>query len=145
MHRYSLARKVFTEKELKGAIGRRLLRPTRIYTRAILSVMKKVRIKAMAHITGGGFYDNIPRVIPDRLGVRVWKAAWPIPPIFRTIQGRSSIAERKMFRTLNMGIGMVAVVSASDARRTLALFRKLGQKAWVIGEGIPCPHTVVIF
>jgi len=142
---YSLARKVFTEKELKGALGRELLRPTRIYTRAVLSVMKKVRIKAMAHITGGGFYDNIPRVIPEGLGIRVWKAAWPVPPIFRMIQERGGITEREMFRTFNMGIGMAVVVSASDARRTLALFQKLGQKAWVIGELIPGPHTVVIF
>jgi phosphoribosylformylglycinamidine cyclo-ligase len=142
---FSLARKVFTEKELKGAVGRELLRPTRIYARTILSVMKKVRIKAMAHITGGGFYDNIPRVIPDGLGVRVWKAAWPIPPIFRTIQRRGNISEREMFRTLNMGVGMVVVVSASDARRTLSLFRKLGQKAWVIGELIPGPRVVTIF
>jgi phosphoribosylformylglycinamidine cyclo-ligase len=142
---YSLARKVFTEKELKGALGRELLRPTRIYTRAVLSVMKKVRIKAMAHITGGGFYDNIPRVIPEGLGVRVWKAAWPVPPIFRMIQERGGITEREMFRTLNMGIGMAVIVSASDARRTLALFQKLGQKAWVIGELIPGSHTVVIF
>ena len=142
---YSLARKVFTEKELKGAIGRELLRPTRIYARAVLSVMKKVRIKAMAHITGGGFYDNIPRVIPGGLGVRVWKAAWPVPPIFREIQERGGITEREMFRTLNMGIGMVVVVAASDARRTLELFRKLGQKAWVIGELFTGPHTVVIF
>jgi len=141
---FSLTRKVFTDKELKGPIGRELLRPTRIYTRAVLSVMKNVRIKAMAHITGGGFYDNIPRVIPDGLGVRVWKAAWPIPPIFRTIQSRGKISEREMFRTLNMGIGMVVVVAARDARRTLALFRNLGQKAWIIGDLIPGPHAVVI-
>ena len=142
---FSLARKVFTEKELKGRSAASCSGRPGFIRRTILSVMKKIRIKAMAHITGGGFYDNIPRVIPNGLGVRVWKAAWPIPPIFRLIQERGKVAEREMFRTLNMGIGMVVVVAASDARRTLALFRKLGQKAWVIGELFPGPHAVVIF
>jgi phosphoribosylformylglycinamidine cyclo-ligase len=142
---YSLVRNVFTEKELKGEIGRELLRPTRIYTRAILSVMEKVRIKAMAHITGGGFYDNIPRVIPKGLGVRIRRGTWPIPSIFRTIQERGRVEDREMFRTLNMGIGMAVVVAARDARRTIEHFGRLRQKAWVIGELIPGPHAVVIF
>jgi phosphoribosylformylglycinamidine cyclo-ligase len=131
---YSLARKAFTEKELKGPIGRELLKPTRIYTRAILVVLKKVKIKAMAHITGGGFYDNIPRVVPEGLGVRVRAGSWPIPRIFRTIQERGGVDVREMFRTLNMGIGMVAVVAASDAERTIRLFAAQGQKAFLIGE-----------
>jgi phosphoribosylformylglycinamidine cyclo-ligase len=131
---YSLARKAFAEKELKGPIGRALLTPTRIYTRAILAVLKKVRIKAMAHITGGGFYDNIPRVVPEGLGVRVRVGSWPIPRIFKTIQERGGVDVREMFRTLNMGIGMVAVVAASDAERTIRLFAAQGQKAFLIGE-----------
>ena len=131
---YSLARKVFSEREIKAGLWRDLLRPTRIYCAAILEVLKKVRIKAMAHITGGGFYDNIPRVIPEGLGVRVEKGSWPVPAIFRRIQRAGNVAEREMYRTLNMGIGMALVVRAADADRTVALFGRRGFKAWVIGE-----------
>jgi phosphoribosylformylglycinamidine cyclo-ligase len=131
---YSLARKAFTEKELRGPIGRELLKPTRIYTGSILAVLKKVRIKAMAHITGGGFYDNIPRVVPEGLGVCVRVGSWPIPRIFKTIQERGGVDVREMFRTLNMGIGMVVVVAAADAARTIRLFAAQGQKAFLIGE-----------
>jgi len=131
---YSLARKVFSEWEIKAGLWRELLRPTRIYCTAILEVLKKVRIKSMAHITGGGFYDNIPRVIPEGYSVRVEKGSWPIPPIFRKIQRAGNVDEREMFRTLNMGIGMALAVSARDADRTVALFAEQGQKAWIIGE-----------
>lgn len=141
---YSLARRVFTEDELKGNIGLELLSPTRIYTRAILAAMKKFRIKAMAHITGGGFYNNIPRVIPSGLTVRIAEGSWPIPPVFRLIQERGGVDEPEMFRTLNMGIGMVLVVGPKDAETALSAFRKLSQKAWIIGELHPGPSGVVI-
>jgi phosphoribosylformylglycinamidine cyclo-ligase len=131
---FSLARKVFSEKELKGKYGRELLRPTRIYTRPILEVLKKIRIKSMAHITGGGFYDNIPRVIPEGLRVIVRKGSWPIPPIFKTIRDKAGIGDREMFRTFNMGVGMALVTSTADADLTIALFAKLGVKAWAIGD-----------
>ena len=131
---YSLARKVFSARQIKAGLWRELLRPTRIYSSAILDVLKKVRIKSMAHITGGGFYDNIPRVIPEGLGVRVRKGSWAVPPIFRKIQRAGDIDEREMYRTLNMGIGMALVVSARDADRTIALFARRGFKAWTIGE-----------
>ena len=141
---FSLARKIFTEKELKGPVGRELLKPTRIYTRAILAVLKKVPIKAMAHITGGGFYDNIPRVIPGGLRVKVGEGSWPIPDIFRMIQERGGIDEHDLFRTLNMGIGMAVVVAAKDASRTVSLFKAAKIPAYVIGELIPGPHEVTI-
>ncbi len=131
---YSLVRKVFRPEEIKGKLGAELLRPTRIYTRPILDVLKKIPIKAMAHITGGGFYDNIPRVIPEGLGVRIKKGSWTIPRIFHLIQERGKIGEREMFYTFNMGVGMVVVVSAGDALKTVQLFRRLGQKAWIIGD-----------
>jgi len=131
---YSLARKVFSARQIKSGLWRELLRPTRIYSSAILDVLKKVRIKSMAHITGGGFYDNIPRVIPEGLGVRVRKGSWAVPPIFRKIQRAGDIDEREMYRTLNMGIGMALVVSARDADRTVALFARRGFRAWTIGE-----------
>jgi phosphoribosylformylglycinamidine cyclo-ligase len=141
---YSLARKVFSQKEIKGKWGAELLRPTRIYTRPILQVMKKVQIKALAHITGGGFYDNIPRVIPEGLMVRIIKGSWPILRIFRVIQNRGRVNEHEMFRTFNMGIGMVAVVGARDASRTVRLFARLGLKAYLIGELIKGKREVVI-
>jgi len=141
---YSLARKVFSEREIKAGLWRELLRPTRIYCTAILEVLKKVRIKSMAHITGGGFYDNIPRVIPEGYSVRVEKGSWPIPPIFRKIQRAGNIDEREMFRTLNMGIGMALAVSARDADRTVALFAERGQKAWIIGEVVRGKREVVL-
>lgn len=141
---YSLARKVFSEREIKAGLWRELLRPTRIYCTAILEVLKKVRIKSMAHITGGGFYDNIPRVIPKGYGVRVEKGSWPIPPIFRKIQRAGNVDEREMFRTLNMGIGMALAVSARDADRAVALFAERGQKAWIIGEVIRGKREVVL-
>jgi len=131
---FSLARKAFSEKELKGKYGHELLRPTRIYTRPILEVLKKIRVKSMAHITGGGFYDNIPRVIPEGLRVVVRKGSWPIPPIFKTIREKGGVGEREMFRTFNMGVGMALVTAAADADRTIALFAKLGVKAWAIGD-----------
>ena len=141
---YSLARKVFTRTELRGRIGAELLRPTRIYTKAILEAMPLVPIKAMAHITGGGFYDNIPRVVPDGLGVRVKKGSWPIPRIFRLIQERGKVADREMYRTLNMGIGMAVVVGPKEADRAAALFTRLGAKAYVIGEIVRGAHDVTI-
>jgi phosphoribosylformylglycinamidine cyclo-ligase len=98
----------------------------------------------MAHITGGGFYDNIPRVIPEGYGVRVEKGSWPIPPIFRKIQREGDVDEREMFRTLNMGIGMALAVSAGDADRTIALFARLGHKAWTIGEIVRGKREVVL-
>ena len=141
---YSLARRVFTEKELKGDWGRQLLRPTKIYTPVILQTLKKIQIKAMAHITGGGFYDNIPRVIPEGLQVRIKRGSWPVPRLFKEIQRRGEIADKEMFRTLNMGIGLVAVVNGKEAEAAVMLFEKQGEKAWVIGELVKGPHEVVI-
>lgn len=141
---YSLARKAFTEKELRSEIGRELLKPTRIYTRPILDVLKSVKIKAMAHITGGGFTDNIPRVIPPGLTVVIEEGRWPIPPIFRLIQERCGVDEHEIFRTLNMGIGMVLVVGPKDVEKTIALFAKMRQKAYIIGDLVPGPHGVSI-
>jgi phosphoribosylformylglycinamidine cyclo-ligase len=131
---YSLVRKIFGPVELRRGLGLKLLRPTRIYARPVLQVLRKVPFRAMAHITGGGFYDNIPRVIPQGLRVRIKKGSWPVPRIFRLIQERGEVGEREMFRTFNMGIGMAVVVAAGDASRTVRLFERLGQRAWVIGE-----------
>ncbi len=141
---YSLARKVFSEKEIKAGLWRELLRPTRIYCTAILEVLETVRIKSMAHITGGGFYDNIPRVIPQGFGVKIEKGSWPVPPIFRKIQRAGGVDEREMYRTLNMGIGMALAVAPGDVDRTIAGFSRRGFRAWTIGEVVRGPHEVIL-
>ena len=141
---YSLARKVFPEREIKAGLWRELLRPTRIYCADILEVLKKVPIRAMAHITGGGFYDNIPRVVPERLGVRIERRSWPIPAIFGKIQRKGEVDDREMFRTFNMGVGMALVVPPGDADRAVSLFARRGQKAWIIGEIVRGKREVAI-
>jgi phosphoribosylformylglycinamidine cyclo-ligase len=131
---FSLIRKVFSQKELKGPLGRELLKPTRIYVRPILHLIKKVRVKSLAHITGGGFFDNIPRILPPDLSVRIQKGSWNIPPIFKKIQSKGRIADHEMFRTFNMGVGMVAILSPGSVNRALTLLDEMGLKAWKIGE-----------
>jgi phosphoribosylformylglycinamidine cyclo-ligase len=141
---YSLARKIISVSEIKKdrRLGLALLKPTRIYSRTILSMLKTIPLKAMAHITGGGFYDNIPRVVPQGLGIRIRPGSWPIPRIFRYIQERGGIGESEMFRTFNMGLGLVAVVDKNEAGRAVRAFASLGQKAWPIGEVVRGRHQV---
>lgn len=141
---FSLVRKVFNQKEMKGKLGRELLRSTRIYTPAILRLLRNVRIKAIVHITGGGFYDNIPRVLPEGLAVEINKGTWKIPRIFRMIQEKGLIKEKEMFRTFNMGIGMVLILSSQAVPKALTLLRRMKQKAWVIGEVIEGDRQVAI-
>jgi phosphoribosylformylglycinamidine cyclo-ligase len=141
---YSLVRKVYSAKEIKNEMGPELLRPTQIYCTTILEVLKSVPLKSMAHITGGGFYDNIPRVIPEGLAVRVEKGSWPVPGVFRRIEAKGRIGEREMFRTFNMGIGMAVVVSSRHAELALGLFSRLGQKAWIIGDMVRGKRAVHI-
>ncbi len=131
---YSLIRKVFSQDDLKGNLGQELLRPTRIYARNILHLIKKVPVKAMAHITGGGFYDNIPRSLPEGLSAEIKMNTWPLIPLFRKIQKKGSIKDLEMFRTFNMGVGMTLIVSRKAAEKTIRILDKLGQKAWIIGE-----------
>jgi len=131
---YSLVRKIFTQNELKGKLGLELLRPTRIYAQNILHLIKKVPVKAMAHITGGGFYDNIPRSLPEGLSAEIKMDSWPILPLFRKIQKKGAIEDLEMFRTFNMGVGMTLIVSPKTAEKSIRILDKLGQKAWIIGE-----------
>jgi phosphoribosylformylglycinamidine cyclo-ligase len=141
---FSLVRKVFTAKELKGKLGLELMRPTRIYARAILKILEKIRVKAMAHITGGGLTDNIPRILPLGLGAKIQKDSWPIPSIFLKIQERSRTEDKEMFRTFNMGVGMALILRPQNVRHAIQLFEKIGQKAWTIGEVIEGNRGVVL-
>jgi phosphoribosylformylglycinamidine cyclo-ligase len=130
---FSLVRKVFNPEELGGKIGREVITPTRIYVAPLLKLIKRYKVKAMAHITGGGLLDNLPRVLPKGLGAAVRKNSWPIPAVFRTIRDRGGVAEREMFRTFNMGIGMVLAVAPRSADRVIAFLREMGIEAWEIG------------
>lgn len=141
---YSLVRRLFSNKEIKGKLGRELIKPTRIYSMTLLHVMKRVKIKAMAHITGGGFYDNIPRVLPEGISARIEKGTWPVPRILRTIQQRGRIEEFEMFRTFNMGVGMVVILSPRSVDSALDLLASLGQKAWSIGELVHGKNEVLL-
>jgi phosphoribosylformylglycinamidine cyclo-ligase len=131
---FSLIRKVFSDREIRSQLGRTLLTPTRIYVKPILELVKNIRIKSMAHITGGGFYDNIPRVLPQGLGAVIRKDSWTIPRIFRRIQERGGVGEKEMFRTFNMGVGMVLVAAKRSAPRVVGRLGAMKQKAWIMGE-----------
>ena len=141
---FSLVRKVFRVgeadivspvPELGGrGVGETLLTPTKIYVRPMLALFEKVAVKGVSHITGGGFYENIPRSIPDGLCAKIEKAAVKTPPIFELIQKAGGIPERDMFNTFNMGVGMSVVVSKEDADAALDILRAQGEDAYVLGE-----------
>jgi len=130
---YSLLRKVFTKKELSGKIGRTLLTPTRIYVRPVLEVLRKVQVGAIANITGGGFYDNLPRVLPKGLGARMIKRSWPVDELFSEVQRRSRYSDREMLHTFNVGIGMVLILSRTDAKQAQPILAKSQISSWIIG------------
>ena len=130
---YSLIRKVFTERELKKH-SKELLSPTRLYAKAILGLKKEVKIKGIANITGGAFYDKIPRIIPKGLAIEIYKSSWRVPEIFLRIQRSGNVDDREMYRTLNMGIGMVVVVSREYACGSKDILRKNGVRSYFIGE-----------
>ena len=141
---FSLVRKVFPmEREvldtyhdaLGKTLGEALLAPTRIYVKALRSVKEAgVRIKGCSHIPGGGFYENIPRMLPDGVKAVVKKDSYKIPEIFRMLAKEGSIEEQMMYNTFNMGIGMVLAVDPADVDATLAALAKTGDQAWLIGE-----------
>ena len=140
---FSLVRKVFDVEhadlkaplaELGGrSLGETLLTPTKIYVKPVLALLKEVPVKGISHITGGGFYENIPRSIPQGLGARIDRSAVRVLPIFDLIQQRGDISERDMFNTFNMGVGMSLVVAPEDADRALAILRDNGEDAYRIG------------
>lgn len=131
---FSLVRKIFTKNELKGKTGKALLTPTIIYVKTILKLIKRIDLKAIAHITGGGFYDNIPRVLPLGRTALIYKGSWHIPEIFRTIQKKSRVSDKEMFRTFNMGVGMVVVVAKEDVKKVHEIIKSCKLKSWTIGE-----------
>ena len=141
---FSLVRKVFDVEnaditspcaELGGvSVGRTLLTPTKIYVKPMLALMEQVAVKGVSHITGGGFYENIPRSIPDGLSAKIEKSAVRVLPIFDLIARTGGIPERDMFNTFNMGVGMSVVVDPANADQALAILKEQGEDAYIMGE-----------
>ncbi len=154
---FSLVRKVFAEEladagklnspreELGGrSLGEALLEPTRIYVKPVLALLGKVTVRGISHITGGGFYENIPRSIPDGLGAKIRKSAVRIHPIFQLIAEKGGITERDMFNTFNMGVGMSIVVPADQKEEALKILKDQGVDAYEIGEIVKSENKIEI-
>lgn len=151
---FSLVRKVFdiTTKEsldkyqdrLGGkSLGEVLLTPTTLYVKPVLSLLKEVKVHGIAHITGGGFYENMPRAFGEGLSASIEKGSWDIPEIFKLIQEVGGISEHDMFNTFNMGVGMLVIVGKDDANAALDSLQQSGVNACVIGQMVKGDHTVV--
>ena len=154
---FSLVRKVFdidhiTKEELTKplpelsgkSLGETLLTPTRIYVKPVLALLEEVKVKGISHITGGGFYENIPRSIPKGLGARIEKKNVRVLPIFDLIRERGGISEHDMFNTYNMGVGMSIVVAKEDADRAISILNANGAESYLLGEIIPSEDAVVL-
>ena len=141
---FSLVRKVFEMtkesldtyyEELNATLGEALLAPTKIYVKALRSVKEAgVTIKACSHITGGGFYENIPRMLPENIRAVVKKDSYEVPAIFRLLQKKGEISEEMMYNTYNMGIGMIVAVDVKDAEKTMEAIQKAGESCYVVGQ-----------
>lgn len=150
---YSLVRKVFNVEhadlgayidELGCTLGEELLRPTKIYVKPVLAAMDVADVHGVSHITGGGFYENIPRCIPDGLCAKIDKAAVKTPAIFRLLQKKGGIDEHDMFNTFNMGVGMAVIVSPETADAALSALKAEGIDAYVCGEIVAGEEKVVL-
>lgn len=140
---FSLVRKVFAignggenrnYPEQDKSLWETLLTPTKIYVKPVLALLKELQPKAISHITGGGFYENVPRMLPAGIVAKIEKAAMPVPPVFDLIAKTGKIPERDMYNTFNMGAGLVLAVAAEDASRAVAAISAAGEQAYVIGE-----------
>ena len=150
---YSLVRKVFNVEhanlnlyceELGQTLGEALLTPTVIYVKPVLACMDAVTVKGVSHITGGGFFENIPRCLPEGLTAKIEKAAIKTPPIFSMLQRMGNIPEHDMFNTYNMGVGMTVIVAKEDADKALAALQSQGCAAYVIGEIVESDERVTL-
>ena len=149
---FSLVRKIFDINEetinaeypeLDKTLGETLLTPTKIYVKPLLALMEKVDVKAVSHITGGGFYENIPRMLTDGLSAKIKKDNIPVLPIFKLMQRVGNIPEHDMFNTFNMGVGMIIAVAKEDVDKALEVLAANGEDAVVLGEVISGNDGVV--
>ena len=153
---FSLVRKVFnidadpdvlfsTPAELGGkTLGEALLAPTKIYVKPVLKVLEEVQVKGISHITGGGFYENIPRALPDGVAAKISKNSYEVPAIFKLLQQTGNISEHDMYNTFNMGIGMMLVVDKADAAKAVEILKANGENAFIIGETVASNEGVII-
>ena len=150
---FSLVRKVFDVNEenltkhydeLGTTLGEALLTPTRIYVKAIMSLLDAVKVKSISHITGGGFYENIPRALPKGISAQIKRSDVQVLPIFDLIAKTGNIPERDMFNTFNMGVGMTVVVDKADADAAIAAIKAAGEDAYVLGELVDSDMGVII-
>jgi phosphoribosylformylglycinamidine cyclo-ligase len=152
---FSLVRKVFdvenadikTPLEALGgkSLGETLLTPTKIYVKSIMALLdSKVNVRAISHITGGGFYENIPRSIPEGFGAKIEKNAVKILPVFDMLAKTGNISERDMFNTFNMGVGMSVVVKKDDADKAIRVLRLAGENAYIMGEIVKSDNKIEI-
>lgn len=150
---FSLVRKVFDVNEknlamhfddLGATLGETLLTPTRIYVKAIMKLIDSVTVKSVSHITGGGFYENIPRSLPENLAAKIERNAVQVLPIFDLIARTGNIPERDMFNTFNMGVGMIVSVDKNDADKAIAAIKAAGEDAYVLGELVESEEGVII-
>jgi phosphoribosylformylglycinamidine cyclo-ligase len=138
---YSLIRKIITVKNVDLAarfhgrpLGEVLLEPTRIYVKPVLKLARSVTIKGLAHVTGGGLLENVPRILPAGLAARIEREAWRLPPLFQWLQEQGNIADEELYRVFNCGIGLVAVVAPADAARAMKILRAAGETVWRLGR-----------
>ena len=130
--------------ELGRSLGEELLTPTKIYVKPVLAAIRAAKVRGVSHITGGGFYENVPRCVPDGLCAKIEKAALDTPPIFRMLQRLGNIPERDMFNTFNMGTGMVVIAAREDADKALETLKAQGQAAKIIGEIVSGEEKVAL-
>lgn len=150
---FSLVRKVFdVNKEnlneyiesLGCTVGEALLEPTKIYVKPILKLIEQVKVKGISHITGGGFYENMPRMLREGVALKIDKNSYEVPPIFKLIAERGNIPERDMYNTFNMGIGMAVIVPESEVEKSLEILKEAGEEAYLIGEVVEGNREIIM-
>ena len=150
---FSLVRKIFNvnkenlneyKEELGQTLGECLLTPTKIYVKSVLKVLEQIEVKGISHVTGGGFYENLPRMLKDGVAIEIDKNSYPVLPIFKLLQKEGNIPERDMYNTFNMGIGMALIVDDNDVEKTLQILKGSGEEAYIIGKIIEGNKEVTI-
>ncbi len=150
---FSLVRKVFNVnketlneyvEELGMTVGEALLKPTKIYVKPILKLLEEVKVKGISHITGGGFYENMPRMLREGISLKIDKNSYEVPEIFKLIQSRGNIPERDMYNTFNMGIGMAVIVPANEVEKAINILKEAGEEAYEIGEVIEGNKEIIM-
>jgi phosphoribosylformylglycinamidine cyclo-ligase len=141
---YSLIRKIIETQTIDDMMLNELLTPTKIYVKSILALSSQIKVGGIAHITGGGLLENIPRILPDSLNANIDKNSWQVPEIFNFLQQAGKIADNEMFKVLNCGVGMVVIIKEDVASQALEILQQNGENAWVIGEITDGNNQVII-